>query len=343
MKSTVIFFSLLFTFFCLQIKLQAQSNGSGISGFVYTADNKPAEGASIVLNNTNNGFISTTVADKKGYFVIRELPVGIYTVRIAEINSATQVFNNVTLNLGDHLVIQKVILSSKTNTLTEVVVKSNSFTNSVDRLGTGTAVTSRTLQKLPTATRHYSDMMFLSPLASGSTLQGSKTGGVGYMLDGVSNRRATFGKVTDAAFSISSETIREFEISTNDYDVTSGRGSGGLVRAITKSGTNKFAGAVWGYYGGNSLAQKTDINGNPITSKYEVGQWGALSSGPIIKDKLHYLISYYEYTNTIPFRAYDFNFSGATREQAEKNLGITEANLKSIVDIMEKQFALKLR
>lgn len=338
MKSTVIFFSLLFTFFCLQIKLQAQSNGSGISGFVYTADNKPAEGASIVLNNTNNGFISTTVADKKGYFVIRELPVGIYTVRIAEINSATQVFNNVTLNLGDHLVIQKVILSSKTNTLTEVVVKSNSFTNSVDRLGTGTAVTSRTLQKLPTATRHYSDMMFLSPLASGSTLQGSKTGGVGYMLDGVSNRRATFGKVTDAAFSISSETIREFEISTNDYDVTSGRGSGGLVRAITKSGTNKFAGAVWGYYGGNSLAQKTDINGNPITSKYEVGQWGALSSGPIIKDKLHYLISYDEYTNTIPFRAYDFNFSGATREQAEKNLGITEANLKSIVDIMEKQF-----
>jgi len=338
MKSTVIFFSLLFTFFCVQIKLQAQSNGSGISGFVFTADNKPAEGASIVLNNTNNGFISTTVADKKGYFVMRELPVGIYTVRIAEINSATQVFNNVTLNLGDHLVIQKVILSSKTNTLTEVVVKSNSFTNSVDRLGTGTAVTSRTLQKLPTATRHYTDMMFLSPLASGSTLQGSKTGGVGYMLDGVSNRRATFGKVTDAAFSISSETIREFEISTNDYDVTSGRGSGGLVRAITKSGTNKFAGSVWGYYGGNSLAQKTDINGNPITSKYEVGQWGALSSGPIIKDKLHYLVSYDEYTNTIPFRAYDFNFSGATHDQAEKNLGITEANLKSIVDIMEKQF-----
>ena len=338
MKSTVIFFSLLFTFFCLQIKMQAQSNGSGISGFVYTADNKPAEGASIVLNNTNNGFTSTTVADKKGYFVIRELPVGIYTVRIAEINSAIQVFNNVTLNLGDHLVIQKVILSSKSNTLTEVVVKSNSFTNSVDRLGTGTAVTSRTLQKLPTATRNYSDMMFLSPLASGSTLQGSKTGGVGYMLDGVSNRRATFGKVTDAAFSISSETIREFEISTNDYDVTSGRGSGGLVRAITKSGTNKFAGSVWGYYGGNSLAQKTDINGNPITSKYEVGQWGALSSGPIIKDKLHYLVSYDEYTNTIPFRAYDFNFSGATHDQAEKNLGITEANLKSIVDIMEKQF-----
>jgi len=237
-------------------RIIAQSNGSGISGFVYTENKKPAEGASITLNNVNNGFISTTVADKKGYFVIRELPVGNYILRITEINSATQVVNNISLNLGDHLVLQQINLTPKTNTLSEVVVKSNSFMNRVDRLGTGTAVTSKTLQKLPTATRNYTDMMFLSPLASGSTLQGSKTGGVGYMLDGVSNRRATFGKVTDAAFSISSETIREFEISTNDYDVTSGRGSGGVVRAITKSGTNNFSGSVWSYYGANSLAAK---------------------------------------------------------------------------------------
>ena len=329
-------FCILFLGFLSQV--HAQSNGSSISGFVFGEGKKPVEGASIVMNNTNNGFISTAISDQKGYFIVRELPVGIYSIRITDINSAPQVINGLVLNFGDHLVLQKINLTAKSNTLSEVVVKSNSFMNSVDRLGTSTAVSSKTLQKLPNATRHYTDMMFLSPLASGSTLQGSKAGGVGYMLDGVSNRRATFGKVTDAAFSISSETIREFEISTNDYNVTAGRGSGGLVKAITKSGTNTFAGSVWGYYGANSLAAKRDVNGNPITSIYEVKQFGALSSGPIIKDKLHYIVSYDEYTNTIPFRAYDFNFSGATKEQAEKNLGITEANLKSIVDIMEKQF-----
>ena len=61
-------------------------------------------------------------------------------------------------------------------------------------------------------------------------------------------------------------------------------------------------------------------------------------SGPIIKDKVHFLVSYDEFQNTIPFRAYDFTFSGATQAQAEKNLGITKSNLDQVVNIMEKQF-----
>jgi hypothetical protein len=145
--------------------------------------------------------------------------------------------------------------------------------------------------------------MILSPLASGASLAGAKPGGTGYMLDGVSNRRAHFAGTTDDAFSISSETIREFEISTNSYDVTNGRGSGGVVKAITKSGTNKLSGSTWGYLGSNSLAATKDVNGNHLTNKYKVGQWDGLLSGPIIKDKLHFIVSYDQYTNTIPFRA----------------------------------------
>ncbi|WP_121357626.1 TonB-dependent receptor [Flavisolibacter nicotianae] len=338
-QATLVFFLFFFTSsFFLPGHLSAQGNGSSISGFVYSEDKKPADGATINATNTTNGFTATTIADKKGYFILRELPVGVYTIQVSEVNATPQVLKDNTLNFGDHLVLQQIVLSNKNNTLSEVVVKSNSFTNSVDRLGTGTAITSRTLQKIPIATRNYTDLMFLSPLASGNTLAGAKAGGTGYMLDGVSNRRATFGGVTDAAFSISSEIIREFEIATNAYDVTAGRGSGGLVRAITKSGTNTFSGSAWGYYGGNALAAKKDVNGNKLTTKYEVGQFGALFGGPIVKDKLHYLVSYDQYTNTIPFRAYDFTFSGATHDQAEKNLGITEANLQRIVDIMQKQF-----
>src|SRR6201999_1421710 len=155
----------------------------------------------------------------------------------------------------------------------------------------------------------YTDLMALSPLANGASLAGAKPGGTGYMLDGVSNRRAHFAGTTDAAFSISSETIREFEISTNSYDVTNGRGSGGVVKAITKSGTNTLSGSIWGYYGANSLAATKDVNGNHLTNKYSIAQGGALLSGPLVKDKVHFLVSYDQYQNTIPFRAYDFNFA----------------------------------
>ena len=329
---------LLISLFFLPLCSFAQGNGSSISGFVYSEDKQPSENATINATNTTNGFTATTISDKKGYFILRDLPVGSYTIQISAVNAATQVLKDNVLNFGDRLVLHQIILSSKQMALSEVVIKSNSFTNSVDRLGTATAISSRALQKIPIATRNYTDLIFLSPLASGSSLAGAKNGGTGYMLDGVSNRRATFGGVSDAAFSISSETIREFEIATNAYDVTSGRGSGGLVRAITKSGTNTLSGSVWAYYGGDALAAKKDVYGNKLTTKYKVGQYGGLLSGPIIKDKLFFLVSYDQYTNTIPISAYNFNTAGPTHAQAEKNLGITEANLNSVINIMENQF-----
>ena len=322
----------------LSADLSAQVSGSAISGFIYDDGDSALDGATIHIRNTGTGFTTATSANRKGYFTFRDLPVGIYTIEISAVNHQTTVLNNNTLNLGDRLVLHKIVLGKNTTTLAEVTVRSNSFNNSVDRLGTGTAVSGRAIQKIPLVSRNYTDLVALSPLASGASLAGAKAGGTGYMLDGVSNRRATFGGLSDAAFSISSETIREFEVSTNSYDVTNGRGSGGVVKAITKSGTNTLSGSAWGYYGANSLAATKDINGNPLVNKYSIAQGGALLSGPVIKDKIHFLISYDQYQNTIPFRAYDFGFAGPTPAQAEKNLGITKSNLDQIVGIMEKQF-----
>jgi len=316
----------------------AQSSGSGISGFIYEDGDKPVDAATITIKNTATGFTTSAITSKKGYFILRDLPVGTYNIEVSAIGFQPTVLKDNVLNLGDRLVLHKIVLGKNATTLSEVTVRSTSFNNSIDRLGTGTAVSSRAIQKIPLISRNYTDLMVLSPLANGASLAGAKPGGTGYMLDGVSNRRAHFAGTTDAAFSISSETIREFEVSTNSYDVTNGRGSGGVVKAITKSGTNTLSGSAWGYYGANSLAASKDVNGNHLTSKYEIKQGGGLLSGPIVKDKAHFLISYDQFQNTIPFRAYDFTYSGATQAQAEKNLGITKANMDQIVNIMEKQF-----
>ena len=318
--------------------VHAQGSGSGISGFVYDESGKPIELATIALANTATGFTTNTTTDKKGYFDLRDLPVGPYDIQISAIGSQPTVLKNNLLNLGDRLVLHKITLSKGATTLSEVTVRSNSFNNSIDRLGTGTAVSGRAIQKIPLVSRNYTDLVVLSPLANGQSLAGAKAGGTGYMLDGVSNRRADFGGISDAAFSISSETIREFEVSTNSYDVTNGRGSGGVVKAITKSGTNTLSGSSWGYYGASSLAANKDVNDNHLTNNYKTEQFGGLLSGPIIRDKVHFLLSYDQYLNRIPFRAYDFTFAGPTQAQAEKNLGITKANLDQIVNIMETQF-----
>lgn len=335
-----IFIAISSVFFLMAFlnNVQAQTSGSAITGFVFDDSNNTLESATISIRNTTTGFTGSAVTDRKGYFTMRDLPVGTYEITVSSVGHQTTILRNNTLNLGDRLVLHKIVLGKNVGQLAEVTIRSNSFNNSVDRLGTGTAISGRAIQKIPLASRNYTDLIALSPLASGASLAGAKQGGTGYMLDGVSNRRATFGGTTDAAFSISSETIREMEVSTNAYDVTNGRGSGGVVKAITKSGTNTFAGSVWGYYGANSLAATKDVYGKHLTNKYSIGQGGALLSGPIIKDKLHFLVSYDQYQNTIPFRAYDFDYSGATQAQAEKNLNITKSNLDQIVSIMENKF-----
>ena len=313
----------------------AQSSGSGISGFIYDDGEKGVDGATIIVKNVATGFTTTTISNKKGYFIMSDLPVGTYDIDITAVGFQGTVLKGNVLNLGDRLVLHKINLSKNATSLAEVTVHATSFNNSIDRLGTGTAVSSRALQKIPTASRNYTDLMLLSPLANGASLAGAKAGGTGYMLDGVSNRRAHFGGISDAAFSISSETIREFEVSTNSYDVTNGRGSGGVVKAITKSGTNTLSGAAWSYYGASSLAGKKDPYGNKLTtSKYETFQFGALLSGPFIKDKVHFLVAYDQYRNTLPMHSFDYNYNTPSVLQAEKNYNIAQDSLQKIVNIL---------
>ena len=118
----------------------SQSSGSGISGFVYLDDNQPAEGATINAINTATGFRALAATDKKGYFVLRDLPVGIYTIEISSVNYQPQILKDNALNLGDRLVLRKIVLGKKSAELAEVKVTSNSFNNSIDRLGTSTEI-----------------------------------------------------------------------------------------------------------------------------------------------------------------------------------------------------------
>jgi len=48
--------------------------------------------------------------------------------------------------------------------------------------------------------------------------------------------------------SFSKDAIAEFEVVANRFDATQGRSQGMIVNAITRSGTNQFAGSFGGYF-----------------------------------------------------------------------------------------------
>ncbi len=321
--------------------LSAQGTDASISGIVAAEDGDPLPGATILAVNESTGFQVGASTDVHGKFLIKDLPLGgPYSLRISFIGYQPVSLRGYQLNLGDHIIVDKISLTGGTTVLKEMQVTSNAFLNRKDRLGSSVAVTERHMQKLPTTSRNYTELAALSPHTKGGSIGGNKAGTQGYLLDGVTNRRTVFGEPVGGAFPISMETIREFEIVTNSYDVTNGRGSGGVIKAVTKSGTNDFHGSAWSYFSGDVLTGDTDINGKAIKNDFSVIQYGASISGPIVRDKLHFFASYDRYENKFPFRAFDFQYEGTTLEEAEKNLAITQENLQEVVSILENDYGV---
>lgn len=305
-------------------------------------------GAAVQVKNTSTGFKAGTVTDIDGNFLIAELPLGgPYDIEISYVGYQTSKQTGVMINQGDKFTFDYTLKEG--NQLGEVVVTGNTLKSRTSRLGSALAISGRTIATIPTPSRNFEQLAFLSGQSytpevgqrnlGGFTLSGGKGGNGGFTVDGGNTRRPGFGATLDgAAFTISQEAIREFEVETNDYSVKSGRNSGGVVKAVTKSGTNDFHAGVWTYAGGGPLSQKKNPVGAPLSSIPNQSQFGASISGPIIKDKLFFFgvvdrYSAAQFTDPRTQLFLDFNnstFSGGNSE-AETFYGFTKANADAVL------------
>ncbi len=321
--------------------LMSQAAQNELTGVITDVDSEEELiGATVVAVNQSTGYTSGSMTDSDGRFVIRDLPLGgPYSVRITYIGySAVEITDNF-IQQGDYINLGRVPLTAGED-LEEIVITYDAFRSDRRRLGTARQIDSRTMNRIPSPTRNYNDLAQLSPLTRGTVGAGGRRNMTNYTLDGVSNRRNVFGNLVGGAFPVSMEAIQEFEVASNDYDVTHGRGGGATVRAVTKSGTNDFEASVFGYYSGNSLTGVQflrDPSGESFSESddFTVGQFGFSVGGPIIEDRLHFFVAADYHTIEAPWSVEDFDRAGATLTQAEQNIGITRDAMDEIVDILE--------
>lgn len=341
--------SLLLLFIFTAFIVKAQNNLGAFTGRVLDgSDSKkaPLESVIIVFKNESTGFQTKTNTNKSGFFKVEDLPLGgPYTVSINFIGYSVKTLKGYRLNQGDNIIIPDVVLSSEETSLNEVVVSGSSYTSARDRIGVATKISGEALNRIPTSSRNYQDLAKLSPLTLGTNVAGARGNARGFTIDGVSNRMNVFGSTSEGAFPISMEAIREFEVSTNTYNVADGRGGAGAIKAITKAGTNEFHGSAWSYYTGGSLA---GVEVNNVKDKWSKGkkgentntQFGISLSGPIIKDKVHFFVTYDKFIQEQPWRAWDFDNAGVNLADAENTLGITQDNLNTVVNQLETNFGV---
>jgi Carboxypeptidase regulatory-like domain len=348
MKSN--FTKFLFPIFALLLMSDAvfgQGSMGQISGKISNGK-ESLVGAAVQVKNTSTGFKAGTVTDVDGNYQIVELPLGgPYEVEVSYVGHQTTKQTDIMVNQGNKFTFDFVLKEG--TSLGEVVVTANTLKANTNRFGSALTISGRTIATIPTPSRNFEQLAFLSGQSytpevgqrnlGGFTLSGGKGGNGGFTVDGGNTRRPGFGATLDgAAFTISQEAIREFEVETNDYDVKSGRNSGGVVKAVTKSGTNEFHAGVWTYAGGGKMAQTKNPVGAPLSSVPGQNQFGASVSGPIIKDKLFFFGVFDRYKagvftdpRTQLFLDYDNStFSGGNTE-AETFYGFKKADADAVL------------
>lgn len=312
----------------------AQTTQASIVGKVTGLGSTAQEKVKVTIVNESTGFRTETETNSKGEYIFKEIPLGgPYTVIVNE--DKKEGYN---VNFGDQVTVN-MSLGGGEKQIEEVVITGN-LKNKIGNLGAATAISAKNISMLPVNGRNFTNLTELSPLSGkGGNLSGQLGSSTNFTIDGMTAKNPTSaGSTTSrsgAPFSISIEAVREFKITTNQYDVTLGRSGGGTVSAVTKSGTNKFSGSAWEYLRTNWLSSPYDIRGNKRENDFSTSQFGFSLGGPIIKNKLHFFVAWDHQLDSRPLQIADIKSA-----DDEKRLNTTTQTLNQFLDIARKKYGV---
>jgi hypothetical protein len=279
---------------------QSATTGS-IRGRVTTGDNDPVVGAQVTARNMSTGFQRAALTDSEGRFNIPLLPPGgPYTIRVSSIGYQDAERTGYQVTAGDALaLIFPMTVQAVQVGAVEVVGGAPRI--DVTQGGVVTRVGTQQVENLPVAGRDFTDFLNLSPLVSPQpgigtggqfSIAGARTSGTNIQIDGADANNIYFGENRGSSrspFAFSLESIKEFQLITNGYDVEYGSYQGGVVNAVTRGGTNEFSGTGFYYRRGEEFTGNDFLGAAP--RDYQVNQFGASLSGPLKRDRLHFFVS----------------------------------------------------
>ena len=293
----------------------AQSTSAGVGGQVTGADGTPVAGAEVTITHAESGTVSRATTDESGRYTARGLRVGgPYTIVVVKAGSGTTSEDNVFLNLNQVNTVNAALTGdvATLETVTAIGVAGGSDIFSATKMGTGTNVTREMIESLPSANRNIQDYMRLDPRlvqtdkTSGAISAGGQNSRYNVIrIDGISSNDP-FGleanNLPTARQPVSMDAIEEISIDLANYDVTVSGGTGAVVNAVTKSGTNQFGGSV--YYtmrDSDLVADDLPENGGGKFKGFDKEEtYGVTFGGPIVKDKLFFFANYEKFRRTAP-------------------------------------------
>ena len=88
------------------------------------------------------------------------------------------------------------------------------------------------------------------------------------------------------------DAFEEFRVETSNFAAQYGRMSGGVVTAVTRSGTNQFHGSVFEFFRDTNMNANSWGNSPTLKTPFHRNNFGGTVGGPIVKDKAFFFFSY---------------------------------------------------
>ncbi|HEX5787564.1 MAG TPA: TonB-dependent receptor [Woeseiaceae bacterium] len=286
----------------------AQSGNANLRGQVAAA----SEGAQVTATNVATGVTRTTETDANGRYTLVGLPPGTYIVESggARDTVTLTVASNATLDLE----------GAPAGAAIEEITAYGEQTGGLDVYTSevGGTISPREIAQLPQATRNFLEfadtvpgMRFETNAQGFTSLSGGATSNnAGNLyIDGVGQKSyvepgGVAGQNNTRGNPFPQLAIGQYKVITSNYKAEYGQVAGAAVTAVTRSGTNEFEADAYFRYTDQDLRSERPDEQAPgiekVDSKTE--EYGFAIAGPILQDRLHYLLAY-EYKDLVTPRS----------------------------------------
>jgi len=284
----------------------AQSGTATITGTITDPAGQPIPGVTIVVTDPATGFERVTVTNSTGNYSLPGLRPASYDISVeltgfrkhnqrqfkVEVDQAARL--DIRLEVGEIAEAVEVrgtspLLQTENSTIAAVIDKQK-------------------IAELPLNGRNFVQLALLVPgvntgqpganRGGGISIGGTRSEQNSFQLDGLSN---TAQWDSGISFRPSVDSIEEFKIEVSNYSAEFGRGAGGQINVVTKSGTNVFHGAVYEFNRNDALQARNlfDLNPNFVDSKGRFkppplnrNEFGGVLGGPIVKNRTLFFADY---------------------------------------------------
>lgn len=322
----------------------AQSAGTAeIRGTITDPTGAVVTGATVVVGSLDTGAERNLTTNEAGIYLAPLLQPGRYEVTVSKGGFAQVKRENLVLEVGQTLVADLSLpLKGSQESIT---VTSEAAVVDTQKSDVSETISQTDVENLPLNGRRWSNFVLLTPGVSedggfgGISFRGVSSLYNNNTVDGADNNQAFFSDArgrTRMPYQYSLDAIKEFNVITAAYTAEFGRAAGGVVNAVTRSGTSEIHGDFFYFIRDSAFlaqdpfakAQALSAGQTPVKPAERRQQFGGGFGGPLIKDKVFYFLSYDQQKRNFPAIVTPFSSNFFTGPEVT---GCTDPNCPAVI------------